>query len=217
MSGLNRRWAITAVAIGAAAIATSGVAMATSSGEPESVVVAAAQPAKPTAGEPTRPPRPGSTSAPAEPEHVFLGEPVKTGVRGPGGELEFRFTKVDIAQLPEIHFGLLAGRTNAQGVFDGIYATNETVGSDKAPGFHGASIAFETGRIPAFGYYAGPAAKITARIGGKTVQAHQADWSVDPSIKVWWFDYSTIEPTDLAAFDAAGKPLPLGNNQFGRG
>ncbi|CRK57209.1 hypothetical protein [Alloactinosynnema sp. L-07] len=227
MSGLNRRWAVTAVAIGAAAIATSGVAMATAGAEPDVAVVAAAhgQPtATPTNTSPTpipttatKPARPGKPTAPAEPEHVFLGEPVKTGVRGPGGELVFRFTKVDVAQLPGVHFGLLAGRTNAQGVFDGIYSTNETEGSDKAPGFHGASVAFETGRIPAFGYYSGPAAKITAKIGGNTVQAHQADWSEDASIKVWWFDYSTTEPSNLAAFDAAGKPLPLGNNQFGRG
>lgn len=77
--------------------------------------------------------------------------------------------------------------------------------------------ASDNGRIPAFGYYSGPAAKITATIGGKTVQAHQTDWSEDPSVKVWWFDYSTKEPSNLAAFDAAGAPLPLGDNTFGRG
>ncbi|HVK26300.1 MAG TPA: hypothetical protein VM677_33535 [Actinokineospora sp.] len=222
MSGLNRPWAVVAAAIGAAAVVTSGVAMASAGAEPDVAVVAAAQaqptthtsptPIPPPATKPTRPARPT-----AEPEHVFLGEPVRTGVNGQGGELVFRFREIDIPELPDIHFGLFAGRTDAHGVFAGKYGTNEAEGSDKAPGFHAASIASDLGRIPAFGYYSGPVAKVTAKIGRKTVQAHQANWNLDASIKVWWFDYTTVEPTDLAAFDAAGKPLPLGNNQFHRG
>ncbi|MBC6445597.1 hypothetical protein [Actinokineospora xionganensis] len=209
MSRVHRRTLVAIAITVAAAAATTGVAMATAAPSAAQAPAAAVQPvAKADA------PRADSS----EPEHVFLGQPVATGSTGPGGELVFRFIKIDEPQhLPDVHFGLLGGRTDAKGVFTGHYATNETVGSDKAPGFHGASVASGNGRIPAFGYYAGPAAKITATIGGKTVQAKQADWSEDPTIKVWWFDYSTKEPSSLAAFDAAGAPLPLGNNSFGRG
>ncbi|WP_436497928.1 hypothetical protein [Actinokineospora sp. HUAS TT18] len=158
---------------------------------------------------------PPATTPPTATEDVgnqVLGELVRTGTADSAGELVFYFH-----DLGQGRFGVSGARRAADGTIVDRYATNETVGHDKAPGFHGASVAFETGRIPAFGYYSGPAAKITAKIGGKTVQAHQAAWSLDPSIKVWWFDYSTTEPTKLAAFDAAGKPLPLGNDQFGRG
>ncbi|SDI80000.1 hypothetical protein SAMN05192558_1129 [Actinokineospora alba] len=209
MSRVHRRTLVAVAITIAAAAATTGVAMATAAPSTAPAPAVAVQPvAKAEA------PAPDS----AAPEHVFLGQPVATGSNGPGGELVFRFVKIDEPEyLPDVHFGLLAGRTDAKGVFTGHYATNETEGSDTAPGFHGASIASDNGRIPAFGYYAGPATKITATIGGKTVQAHQAAWSEDPAVKVWWFDYSTKEPSNLAAFDAAGAPLPLGNNSFGRG
>lgn len=212
MSRLHRRTLVAIAITVAAAAATTGVAMAAAG--PSAAPPQVDAPAPAGAAQPVAKVAPET----AEPEHVFLGQPVNTGSTGPGGELVFRFVKVDEPEyLPNVHFGVLAGRTDAKGVFTGHYATNETVGSDKAPGFHGASVASGNGRIPAFGYYSGPATKITATIGGKTVQANQADWSEDPTIKVWWFDYSTKEPSNLAAFDAAGAPLPLGNNSFGRG
>ena len=43
---------------------------------------------------------------------------------------------------------------------------NETEGSDKAPGFHAVqgSMEIDQGVTPTFGYYAGPAAKITGEV-----------------------------------------------------
>jgi hypothetical protein len=126
----------------------------------------------------------------------------------------FYGVKVDVKQLPETTFGIVAGFRSADGKVTSEYATNEFEGSDEAPGFHAVSGGMNG--IPSFGYYAGPVAKITAKIDGKAVTAHQAAWSVDPNIVVFWFD-SAADPTDLEAFDASGKKLPAGNTGVGHG
>lgn len=160
----------------------------------------------------TSPARPTSMSG----KRIY-GHLVRTGSMDELGELVFYFYDLAEFATPDVRFGLVGARMSPEGRMFDFYATNETEGSGTAPGFHGASIANGNGRIPAFGYYAGPAAKITAVIDGKTVEAHQANWSEDPTIKVWWFDYSASEPSDLAAFDGSGKPLPVGKSGFGRG
>ncbi|MBC6445599.1 hypothetical protein [Actinokineospora xionganensis] len=160
----------------------------------------------------TSTPRPVSLSG-----KPIIGDVIRTGDLHEWGELAFYLYPIDEPSLPQTRFGLVAGRMSPEGRITDLYTINETDGPDKAPGFHGSSVANAAGRLPAFGYYTGPATKITAVIEGKTMQAHQADWSEDRSVKVWWFDYSTAEPTNLAAFDASGAPLPLGNNGFGRG
>lgn len=160
----------------------------------------------------TSPARPTSMSG----KRIY-GHVIRTGSMDELGELAFYFYELDEPKPPGVRFGLVGARMSPEGRMTDFYATNETEGSDKALGFHAASIANGNGLIPAFGYYSGPAAKITAVIDGKTVEAHQASWSEDVTVKVWWFDYSASEPTNLAAFDAAGNPLPLGNSGFGRG
>lgn len=149
-----------------------------------------------------------------EPDNTPWGDIIGTGVQGDAGELVFYGVKVDIEQLPETTFGIMAGHRAANGKVTAGTVTNEFEGSDKAPGFHGVSGGIND--IPSFGYYAGPAAKITATINGKTVTAHQAAWSVDPNVVVFWFD-SGADPADLAAFDASGKKLPAGNTDVGHG
>jgi hypothetical protein len=86
---------------------------------------------------------------------------------------------------------------------------NETAGSDKAVGFHAVqgSMEIDQGVTPTFGYYVGPAAKITAKVGGKTVTASQA--TLSGSIQVFWLDAANVKI--LAAYDAKGKKLPTGN------
>ena len=72
--------------------------------------------------------------------------------------------------------------------------------------------------IPEFGYYAGPAASITAVDHGRVIRARLARWSVNPRIAIFWF----IPPagatlTGLAAYDAAGHQLPAGSAAPGNG
>ena len=47
--------------------------------------------------------------------------------------------------------------------------------------------------------------------------AHQARWSADPNVVVFWFDPGVAEPQDLKAYDAAGNELPAGNTGVGHG
>jgi hypothetical protein len=101
--------------------------------------------------------------------------------------------------------------------------TNEFSGPDTAPGFH-AVVAPEEG-MPEFGYYAGPAAKITGFVGGRRTLAHiladHARWSVNPKIVIFWFspraNPHAQEVTGLAAYNARGKQLPAGHNTVGVG
>lgn len=73
--------------------------------------------------------------------------------------------------------------------------------------------------VPEFGYYAGPAATITAREGGRQVQAHLARWSANPRIVIFWFTPSSTggTPQNLTAYSTAGHKLPAGNSAPGHG
>jgi hypothetical protein len=112
----------------------------------------------------------------------------------------------------------MGGYQNSAGhVSNGVEA-NEFTGSDVAPGFHAveAPTTVNGQAVTEFGYYAGPAVKITGTVGGNTVQADQAQWSVNPRIVVFWFspqaDPSGADVAGLAAFNAQGQPLPAGHN-----
>jgi hypothetical protein len=146
----------------------------------------------------------------AVPEHEVLGDVIPSGL----GDLVFYGVKVHEPRLPHTTFGIMAGTRDAGGLKDLVVA-NETNGSDKAPGFHAVTggLNVDGQDVPSFGYYAGPAAKITARSG----VAHQARWSADPNIVVFWFDPGTAEPEGLKAFDTAGNELPTGDTGVGHG
>ncbi|WP_410658530.1 hypothetical protein [Amycolatopsis sp. lyj-112] len=175
---------------------------------------APAAPVAPAPAAPVEAPAAAPARSVEEPDNTPWGDVIGTGVRGDAGELVFYGVKVDVEQLPETTFGIMAGHRSADGKVTAGTVANEFKGSDKAPGFHAVSGGLNG--IPSFGYYAGPAAKITAKINGKTVTAHQAAWSVDPKIVVFWFD-SANDPAGLAAFDASGKKLPAGNTGVGHG
>jgi hypothetical protein len=73
---------------------------------------------------------------------------------------------------------------------------------------------------PGLGYYADPAAAITAQQHGKPVHASMARWSADPGIVIFWFPASSQTSaalTGLAAYSAAGQLLPAGNTTTGHG
>jgi hypothetical protein len=72
--------------------------------------------------------------------------------------------------------------------------------------------------IPESGYCAGPAATITAQAGGRQIHAHLARWSANPRIVIFWFTPSTGNaPQNLAAYNAAGQPLPADHATPGHG
>jgi hypothetical protein len=161
-------------------------------------------------------PSPARASGEQPPDPSPLGEVVPSGVRE---NLVFYAVPVDEPdRLPDIHFGLMAGRRGGDGTLTALVLANETTGSDKAAGFHAVTggLTIDSTPVPSFGYYAGPAAKITGTVAGRKVQAHQAVWSQDPNVVFFWFDPGT-EPAGLTALDAAGHRLPAGHTGVGHG
>jgi hypothetical protein len=151
---------------------------------------------------------------PAKPtKAAVLGDIVKTGF---GGWVLFA-TPVKSPVLPKTHFGVMAGR-RSNGTLTGDVITNETNGSDKASGFHAVQGTMEVDGVqtPTFGYYAGPATRITGRAHGKTVTAGHAVWSEDASVIFFWFTPGTTV-NSLAAYDKTGKKLPTGHSGGGLG
>jgi hypothetical protein len=69
-----------------------------------------------------------------------------------------------------------------------------------------------------FGYYVGPATRITATVDGRRIQAGQARWSQESQIVIFWFDPADVPdgtaPTNLAAYNAAGSRLPAGDTKI---
>jgi hypothetical protein len=174
-------------------------------------------------------PSPVPSSVPARPSPVPSASPVPpvpagrvipAGIRDQAGELVFFVVRIHLGQLPGTGFGIMAGHRAASGTLTGDVETNETTGSATAPGFHAVESPIETGApgtaIPEFGYYAGPAATITASVNGKPVQASIARWNLNPQIVIFWFPAtarpSATAPYGLTAYDASGHLLPAGHN-----
>ena len=170
-------------------------------------------------------PGPSGSAAPGRPAEY---EPPSADPKGdviPAGFGDWAFwvEPVDIGQSG-IEFGVMAGTKKGSSLTPVVMA-NETEGDDTAPGFHavqgGMIVGEDNAATPAFGYYAGPAAKITAQGKGGTVTARQAVWSGDSAVVVFWFDPAEVGkefmPKNLTAFDAAGERLPAGNNRPGVG
>jgi hypothetical protein len=150
---------------------------------------------------------------------------ISTGVKDGAGELVFYGVTIHMRQLPGTTFGIMAGQRDSSGALTAQVEANETAGSDTAPGFHAVEAPLAVGRpavaIPEFGYYAGPAAKITALAGGRQVTASTARWSVNPSIVIFWFR-PTVNPAGtalhgLAAYGTGGHQLPAGHPTPGNG
>jgi hypothetical protein len=179
-----------------------------------------------TGAKPARGGKPGAagSAGPSGPP-PRAGRVIPAGFKDPAGELVFYGVRIDLRQLPGTTFGIMAGLRDASGALTPEVETNETTGPDTAPGFHAVQAPSSVGSpavtIPEFGYYAGPAASITALDHGRVIHARLARWSVNPRIVVFWF----IPPaapagatlTGLAAYDAAGHQLPAGSTAPGHG
>jgi hypothetical protein len=212
------RWLLVTAAAGLcmAAVATGTVAAnAAEDRAPRSAVAgsAAPRPAQSyTDASPAPDPQPENDTTP-------LGDLIRTGITVKSGEVVMYGQRIDDQALPGSDFGIMAGVQRGSGDPVARVMANEFEGSATAPGFHAVTGAMnvESDDMPVFGYYAGPAAKITAR----GVTARQAAWSEDPAVIVFWFDPADTKKgftaTGLAAFDAAGKRLPTGNSQAGVG
>jgi hypothetical protein len=150
------------------------------------------------------------------------GAVISTGIRNFAGELVFYAVRVHTAQLPQTTFGVMGGYRKA-GKLTADVESNEFSGPDTAPGFHAVESPMSANGhpVPEFGYYAGPAAKITGVVDGQRIQASRARWNINPKIIIFWFSprgnpgAHTI--TGLAAYNAHGKPLPTGHNSPGVG
>ena len=113
-------------------------------------------------------------------------------------------------------YGLCIGVQGAKGDLEEFLTIDDT--ADSPAGFHTiqAATALDNNvEQPAFGYYAGPAKRITVTVDGKVVAARLVPWSLDPDITVFWFSPADVKPGDRitapAAYDAAGGQLPKGN------
>jgi hypothetical protein len=150
------------------------------------------------------------------------GAVISTGIRDSAGELVFYAVKVHTAQLPQTTFGVMGGYRKA-GKLTADVETNEVTGSDTTRGFHAVESPMSANGhpVPEFGYYAGPAAKITGVVNGRRIQASQARWSVNRKIVIFWFsprgNPGAHTVTGLAAYSAQGKLLPAGHNTPGTG
>lgn len=193
-------------AVAAAATVVAVVVFAVQLRQPAPVAQPALPP--PTVSSATPPPSP---TVPAESP---LGDVVLTGIRSQNGEeMALYAVAVDEPALKNIHFGLVAGYLDAKGSLQALLETNETATPDRSFGFHatdGGEILRDR-LVPVFGYFAGPAAKITTTVHGATKIAKQQQWTEDPSVVFFWFDPSDVPSsgslTPLIAYDAKGNRL----------
>ena len=159
-----------------------------------------------------------------EPTNDALGDVIGTGLRAKQGEWVLYATAVSEPAIPETTFGIMLGVRKPNGELVSSVVVNETEGSDKAPGFHGleGSMTIDAGRSPAFGYYVGPAVKITVeRAGSPTITARQARWSEDPAVVIFWIEPAKVPEGAMlrraTAYDHAGTKLSGGRSTFGVG
>jgi hypothetical protein len=147
-----------------------------------------------------------------------LGDVVVTGLPAtPGTEWVLSFVPATWSETPDLAIALSIGERDADGdIIEALTISDDRL-TDHATGFHPmqAPMQLEHGLIqPAFGYYIGRPAKITAVFDGvTTVAAHLVPWSADPDVTIFWFDPAAgavEEVSDVGAFDAAGVRLPDG-------
>ncbi len=162
--------------------------------------------------------QPPVTSPPAvtdpAPSPVPLGETTSLGIKGEDGrELVIYAFAIDEPALPGVEFGVQIAYRNVDGGYEALLGSNEFKGSDRSFGFHavdGGDIVQKT-FVPVFGYFAGPATRITSTVRGKPVEANVVPWSRDPSVMIFWFSPSDVESTGvltpLIAYDARGQRL----------
>jgi hypothetical protein len=215
----RRRLAAGSAGLAAAAVAVIVISHLSAPSHPSPVL------ARPPAASPRSSGPAGSTAPAASRPPSREGRVIPAGAKGAAGELVFYGVRIHLRQLPGTTFGIMAGLRDASGSLTPEVETNETAGSDTAAGFHAvqspSSVGSPAVAIPEFGYYAGPAASITAWQGGRLVHADLGRWNVNRRIVIFWFARQAGSAgtalTGLAAYDAAGHQLPAGHPASGQG
>jgi hypothetical protein len=213
MTTRNRWLPVAGAAAACVAVIAAGTVAANATADrarPAAAPAAAAAAARPSAP-PVAAPDAGEPVAPAP-----IGEIVDTGLPAADGRYVLYAVPVDLAELAETTFGVMLGRRLPDGTLTADVTSNEVEGPDRAPGFHAVQGPVEKA-MPTFGYYAGPAARITATAGKRTVTAQRAVWSEDPRVVLFWFRPAEQPLTGLTAYDRAGRRLPTGHNGVGVG
>ncbi|AIG73157.1 Conserved putative membrane protein [Amycolatopsis japonica] len=177
----------------------------------------AQQPLPPAASAPVASapaPAPVSPSITAAPSDAPFGEVIPLGYKGEGGrELVIYASEIDEPSMPDVRFGLQVAYRTGAGEYEALLAANEFKGSDRSFGFHavdGGDVIRGT-FVPVFGYFSGPAVRVTSTVRGKPVEAKVIPWSEDPSVVIFWFSPGQVESpyvlTPLVAYDAKGQRL----------
>ncbi|MFI7117707.1 hypothetical protein [Amycolatopsis sp. NPDC049868] len=175
----------------------------------------AQQPLPPAASAPAAPvPAPVSPSVTEAPSVSPLGDVIPLGLKGEGGrELVIYASEIDEPSMPDVRFGLQVAYRSGAGEYEALLSANEFKGSDRSFGFHavdGGDLVQGT-FVPVFGYFSGPAVRISSTVRGKPVEAKVIPWSEDPSVVIFWFDGAQVESpyvlTPLVAYDAKGQRL----------
>ncbi|GAA1390658.1 hypothetical protein GCM10009661_82230 [Catellatospora chokoriensis] len=150
-----------------------------------------------------------------------IGDIIDTGVPATAGRRwVLYFIPYAWTGSPGTTFAIGIGERAADGtITDSGVQLGDTKGADRAAGFHTlqAPMEYDGMMQPAFGYYVGRPATITARFDGRTVRARTATWSADPMVTAFWFepaDGATGVMTTPSALDADGTPMPVGHGEI---
>ncbi|WP_238425990.1 hypothetical protein [Micromonospora parastrephiae] len=142
-----------------------------------------------------------------------LGRVVDSGVRHGADQRVYYFVSVSVPGQPRVSIGLAAGRRAPDGTLTTDILVNDVEGADRSPGFHeiGYDERSSAAPVPTFGYFVGPAQRITGTVDGRQVDARLARWSFDKQVVVFWFDPGELAPGErldgIIARDGAGRRL----------
>ncbi|WP_433319009.1 hypothetical protein ACQP0U_13365 [Micromonospora sp. CA-269861] len=157
-------------------------------------------------------PTPPPTVARDEPPPKPMGQIVDSGVRHGTERRVYYFVPVSVPGAPKVSIGLAAGRQAADGSLTTDILVNDVDGSDRRAGFH--QIGYDEGSaapVPTFGYFVGPAERITGTVDGRQVDARLVRWSADKQVMIFWFDPAQLEPGErldgIIARDGSGRRL----------
>jgi hypothetical protein len=206
-------WYVAGAAVACAGVLIAGNLAFARSRTPDVIIPAAA----PQSAAPSARPTPAPTPS-WEQDNTPIGPVTDTGIKAAKGTWALYLIAIDEKQVPKTRFGVMLGRRLPGGELTADVVTNETTDTDTAPGFHAGegSMVLDGGRSLIFGYYAGPAAKVTGKAHGKTVTAHLAASGKD-GVQIYWFGAGVTTVSGLKAVDAHGRALPTGNAELGVG
>lgn len=145
-----------------------------------------------------------------------LGEIVDTGEKSTDGNAMVIYGTAWPNEKDVYQFSI--GEKLPSGDVNEWYSVMQDQIPNATPGFHATQKPTEGdgGFTPAFGFYVGSPAEITATHNGKPITARLATWSYKPGVTIFWFSKKDAPGDTLAnlkAYDASGNALPAGNTK----